>query len=168
MSFATSFFKNPLLVLLSAGMICLFTGGPAISHPHGPVKLIPLDSEVAFTFEYNGEEYEVFNTHLINFIGLERIEIRDEDGNVVEIWWSRRGWCFTAAAYTAEQCMSQERYRNFFRQKLIYKTTASSANFAGGSGGSASRSSLLDNFPCLEKRLSDNKKADVELTAPDC
>jgi len=83
MPVVASLFKNPLLLLLSAGMACLLSGGPALSHPHGPVKLVPLDAEVAFTFEYNGAEYEVFNTHLINFIGLERIEVRNESGNVV-------------------------------------------------------------------------------------
>ena len=168
MPVVASLFKNPLLLLLSAGMACLLSGGAAVSHPHGPVKLVPLDAEVAFTFEYNGADYEVFNTHLINFIGLERIEVRNESGNAVEIWWSRRGWCFTAAAFAAEQCMSQERYRNFFRQKLIYKATASTANFTGGSSGGGSKSSVLDNYPCLEKRLSNNISADEELTASDC
>ena len=165
MSNAPSFFKRPFALLIGVFFASFLSSGLALSHPHTPAKLVPLEAETAYTFDYNGAEYSVYNTHLINFIGLERIDILDEDGNRVSTWWSRRGWCFTAAAFEAEQCMSQARYRGFFRQHLINKASASAFS---GSGGIGTRSSILDDYPCLEKRVSSNTSPDVEMTAPDC
>ena len=154
-----------LHAVTGALVIGLFTPMLATAHTTGSAKLVKLQPEVAYTFTYDDAVYEVYNSHLINFAGLERIEIRTLEGEVAKVWWSRRGWCFTQNAYAAAECMSQERYDNFFAQKLA--ADAISIRINTGSGGGR-RSSALDGYPCLEKRLSSNQASTEELTAPDC
>jgi len=168
MARVTQFFRTSFRAVTAALFIGLVTQTFASAHSGEPVKLVKLEPEVAYTFNYDGAVYEVYNTHLINFAGLERIEIRTLAGQVAKTWWSRRGWCFTQEAYAGATCMSQDRYQNYFAQKLSADALSFRVTAASGVGWAGRRSSVLDDYPCLNKRLSSNQAASVELTAPDC
>ena len=124
--------------------------------------------EQAYTFTHRGVSYAVWNTHVRNFLGNERIEIRKADGSLLTTWWTRRGWCFTQEAYLAQECMSHGNYERYFVQMLpsSFAAVQPAVNliFSGGAG----RKSVLDSYPCIENRLSSNTPASSELSAPDC
>ena len=76
MARVTQFFRTSFRAVTAALFIGLVTQTFASAQSGEPVKLVKLEPEVAYTFNYDGAVYEVYNTHLINFAGLERIEIR--------------------------------------------------------------------------------------------
>ena len=162
-----SFFKLFLPTVLTALSISTLSLTPASAHSEHPepAKMVMLEPEAAYTFDHANQSYTVWNTNLVNFFGLFRIEIRNEADEVELVWWERRGWCYTAEAYAEERCMPQDRYLNYFSQRLA---NASSTTSASGRTGTGTRSSILDNYPCLEKRVSSNLAASVDMVPSDC
>ena len=163
----SSFIKMFLPTMLAALSVSTLALTPAAAHPgHSETaKMVMLEPEAAYTFDHENQSYTVWNTNMVNFFGLFRIEIRNEAGEVAMVWWERRGWCYTAEAFAEERCMPQARYLKYFSQRLA-NLSVGTTGF--GRTGTGTRSSILDNYPCLEKRVSSNLAASVDMDPSDC
>lgn len=135
---------------------------PSGAHPHNhdavpviqPAKLVQLEAEEIMSFNANGGVYTVWNTHQRGLFGLELIEIHDASGFAVAGWWSSRGWCYTAQAYAANACGTEDRLARFAGNKLV--TAAYDRPLAIRDGGSAvaEATSYCDHYTELEAKIS--------------
>ena len=162
---------KPLLKALVSLVVCAALAAPAVGHDttgSGPSTTTEQwQPEEAYTFRVDGKTYAVWNTHRRNFLGYELIEVRGADGVVVVTWRTRRGWCFTQEAYLTSHCMSHGHYESFFVRQVraaLAPPVPSVHLVFPGSGPT----SVLDDYPCLEKRLSTNTPSSTEMTPPEC